>query len=400
MKKLFIIYESSKKKNDEKDVCPTRNDFESNSQSLKLSEIKSIIENSPPSTTSMSSPDSRKFSLNMASPEHPSTFNLNTAPNSTFQDKETNNFLGKKTRLHFDIIKLKSQKYESNLLNDHINIHKENSKKENEDSLINHEENRSLFFISESSKSIKSENDLIIEEKQDEERCIYNAGTKDLDTIVKLGKNWEKMQKCLHSPSPQSKPRTQQFLLEVKKIKGSKLDLDLSNSASKTLSSEHKEKKIFNILVNISEIKTKSKPFCKKLRKKFENKKGKKKNILFEIKNAKKNLENIETEPLNEIKFDINKKTEKDVNIKGKNAEKIYNENKIVLKPKFSGENSYITNLNINMGDQKLIFDDGLGYYLGNDAFFKDNNISLRIKDYHYYLNFESPSISNKYFFC
>ena len=59
------------------------------------------------------------------------------------------------------------------------------------------------------------------------------------------------------------------------------------------------------------------------------------------------------------------------------------------------------TDFNDNYYDinKQLVFDDDMAFYANDSEFFNYNNISLRIKDYYYYKNFESPSIINKYFF-
>ena len=49
---------------------------------------------------------------------------------------------------------------------------------------------------------------------------------------------------------------------------------------------------------------------------------------------------------------------------------------------------------------KKIIFDDGIMYFSDDSEFFDMNNISLKMKEYCYLQNFESPNfLYNKYFF-
>ena len=122
MKKLFVIHRIDNIKKEEKQEifrCNTRKDAENNYPTLKLSETKINISNSLPTTTTNSSADSRKYSLNLLSPEPNSSFNLNpsTNSNSNINDlNEQNKFLGKKIKLDFDEIKDNLENIENDLI--------------------------------------------------------------------------------------------------------------------------------------------------------------------------------------------------------------------------------------------------------------------------------------------
>ena len=432
MKKLFVIYnENNNKKEKRKEIfrLNTRIDYENDSQSLKFPENKSNIENTAPITTTNTSDESRKYSLNRLSPEHSTSFNYNESSNSSQKDNEGDKFLGKKIRFQFDTIKQNSEIFENN------NI----TMGDNENILINNENSKNDSFISSGSKSFND-----IEEKSTKDKNEFlNRGrwtnkehAKFIEALVKSRKNWKKMEKCVSTrTSSQIRSHAQKFLLKLKTFKSQKLNLDFSNYQIKNLSDiiriiketkENKEcddKNLIDNLITLSEeisvegmelnkIKRKPRP----LKKKFKIEEEKKSIIFNEIKNVTKIVENNSKEichniNINKIILDMTKLEEEKKEIKSNiNNDKNKSINKNIFKEPITikqkeqnsieENNSYINNCDTNISNKKLIFDDGLGFYLDEDSFFNCNNLSKEIKDYHYYRNFELPPITNKFFFC
>ena len=117
MKKLFVIHRIDNTKKDEKQEIfhlNSKNDSQSKTPTLKLSEKQANLGNSIATTTTNYSEDSRKYSLNLLTSKPLSSFNLNTTANSN----EDNKYLGKKIKIYFDSIKDDPENNINNLINE------------------------------------------------------------------------------------------------------------------------------------------------------------------------------------------------------------------------------------------------------------------------------------------
>ena len=412
MKKLFVIHRIDNIKKEEKQEifrCNTRKEAENNYPTLKLSETNLKIANSLPTTTTNSSADSRKYSLNLLSPEPNSSFNLNpsTNSNSNLNDSnESNKFLGKKIKLNFDKIKDNFHNIENDLIKSMENSINEKTEKNN-------------FYDLDSSDKIKKN------KKHKEVKAFLNTGrwsveehTKFIEGLVEFGKNWKDVQNYVGSrTTAQARSHAQKFFLKLKMIKNSILNIDFTNNNIKNLSdvieeikqknenNEDEKKFIINTLKSLSDAISKESNEI--------NKKNKKTKFNLERKKIEK-VNSERNELFNEIKtfsekIDLNEKKPKEIKIIEETKKEIES-NKINLDNKNIKdqiEENIIKNEAINLFerynefqiDKRLIFDDGIAFFSDNNSndFFYCNNISLRIREYYYNKNFES--IINKNFF-
>ena len=418
MKKLFVIHRIDNIKKEEKQEifrCHTRKDAENNYPTLKLSETKLNTSNSLPTTTTNSSADSRKYSLNLLSPEPNSSFNLNpsTNSNSNLNDlNEQNKFLGKKIKLNFEQIKDNLENIENNLIQSMENSINEKTEKNN-------------FYNLDNSEIIKKN------KKHKEAKSFLNEGrwsteehTKFIEGLVEFGKNWKDVQKYVGTrTTAQARSHAQKFLLKLKMIKNHNLNIDLTNNNIKNLSDvieeikrkneNNEDEKIFiiNTLKSLSDtISYETSEINKKRIKKtkFNLERKKTENEINEINTEKTELLNenktiSEKKELNEEKpkeIKILEETKKEMENNNINIdnninksdvfeENIKNDDTINLIEKYDDESDI---------NKTLIIDDGIGFFSdnNNDCFYC-NNINLRIKEYYYNKNFES--IINKNFF-
>ena len=421
MKKLFVIHRIDNIKKEEKQEifrCNTRKDAENNYPTLKLSETKINISNSLPTTTTNSSADSRKYSLNLLSPEPNSSFNLNpsTNSNSNINDlNEQNKFLGKKIKLDFDEIKDNLENIENDLIQSMENSINEKTEKNN-------------FYNLDSSEIIKKN------KKHKETKPFLNEGrwsteehTKFIEGLVEFGKNWKDVQKYVGTrTTAQARSHAQKFFLKLKMIKNPILNIDFTNNNIKNLSdvieeikqknenNEDEKKFIINTLKSLSDtISNETNEINKKRIKKTKFNLERKKTV-NEINTEKTELLN-ENKTFSE-KIELNEEKPEEIKIIEETKKEMENNNIII--------DNTINNINnINKNDiveenikkdetinfiekydefqinKRLIIDDGIAFFPdnnNNDCFYC-NNISLRIKEYYYNKNFES--IINKNFF-
>ena len=412
MKKLFVIHRIDNIKKEEKQEifrCNTRKEAENNYPTLKLSETNLKIANSLPTTTTNSSADSRKYSLNLLSPEPNSSFNLNpsTNSNSNLNDSnESNKFLGKKIKLNFDKIKDNFHNIENDLIKSMENSINEKTEKNN-------------FYDLDSSDKIKKN------KKHKEVKAFLNTGrwsveehTKFIEGLVEFGKNWKDVQNYVGSrTTAQARSHAQKFFLKLKMIKNSILNIDFTNNNIKNLSdvieeikqknenNEDEKKFIINTLKSLSDAISKESNEI--------NKKNKKTKFNLERKKIEK-VNSERNELFNEIKtfsekIDLNEKKPKEIKIIEETKKEIESNNINLDNKNIKDqiEENIIKNEAINLFerynefqiDKRLIFDDGIAFFSDNNSndFFYCNNISLRIREYYYNKNFES--IINKNFF-
>ena len=243
-------------------------------------------------STTQSTTDSRKISCNFSPNENLFCINPNvnliSNNNSTKKSKNDNNFLGKKTKIRFDIIKndgKKPIKFNNNHPNNmNMNLYDVNTNNNNNNIISrvnnNYQINNKINFnpnILNSPNSNSTEGTLINKdiEKNDsfdtlesklettnifktnkcndinalnlkltkdksgvnEGRWQYEEHIKFIEAITKYGKNWKEVQKYVGSrTSAQARSHAQKFFLKLKTIKNNKFNFDFSDNKIKSLS--------------------------------------------------------------------------------------------------------------------------------------------------------------------
>ena len=429
MKKLFVIHTINNKNKKENKEVLCNNDkkaLDNNRTPIKLSEDELNMSNSAANTTINGSEDSRK-SLNFLT-EETSSFNISTLSNKNEENFKKNEFLGKKMKLHFDIVKDKSENTtnSSSLILDNTL----NKKTEENDDLDEND-----------SKSVKQMKSL------KKKKTCYNEGRwsleehrKFIEAIAEYRKNWKNIQMYIGTrSSSQVRSHAQKFLLKLKMSENPNLNLDFKTKEIKNLNdvieeiikrkqnNDEEKKYIIDYLMNLSltlsnensrsTLNSKKNKITKDSSKIFKSQinnnicEDNKKEINSNNNEIKINSSNGES--LEEIKADreiklnnlpnnISEKKEEIENINKNDSitetssDLLFKDNNSITerKPILDNYNDYFCHPN-----NKLIFDDGMAFYADDSEFFNYNNISLRIKDYYYNINFESPSIINKYFF-
>lgn len=426
MKKLFVIHNINNiKKQESQEIlsCNDKKDIEKNNSSFKFGENQLNITNTFQSTISNSSSESRKCSLNIQTAEPSSPFSLNTPSDS---NSEKNEFLGKKIKFQFNIVK------EENI---------KNSKIQSSDKKVIRETEKNDFLKIGNSTDIK----IIKKNNRREKRSFLNEGRwsfdehiKFIEALVKYGKNWKDVQKYVGTRSTaQARSHAQKFLLKLKMIRNSNLAFDFANNNVKNLShviDEIKRKKennedensyIINTLISLSEtISNENNGLNQNIRKfrkfkreqkikKEENQTNYKlnndKNDLFNNKyDAFINNENNQIE-LKEPEIKEEREEQKIIQIENVNEGKdsnlnqnnlIKEENNLLIKEesfKLFEDDPLENNDCFYNSNKQLCFDDGIAFYSDDFEFINYNNISLRVKNYYYNKFFES--MINKHFF-
>ena len=459
MKNLFVTFNTNGKKKDEKKeifkCCERKNekiDINENLPSFNTQEIplNNTFSSSASSTTN-SSTESRKISYNNLFITEPQIFVNPNTNNNISNNSNLNQFLGKKTKIHFDIIKSEETKeINSNNLNiltsqimDNLEVNKDIEKS---DSLELSQEKTFSKDFNETNSSLKIKKKKNLEKVNflNEGRWSYHEHIKFIEAIAKYGKNWKDVQKYVGSrSSAQARSHAQKFYLKLKTIKNPKLNFDFTSNDIKSISDIiniiksrkqyfiEGESYIINTLISLSE----SINYDENMDSSRDSK------ISYKILNSNtNNLKNDEIITKDEssqnndkqLRLDMyniynnNSKKEcinsgkKDENINNKNIEikGQYNNilNNIVEEDIFNDEfqkqkiessdnkknDIFYENKDYCFIDNidKYIIDDGIMYLQEDSDIFNYNNISLKIKEYYYLQNFEMPNpLYNKYFF-
>ena len=427
MKKLFVIHDSINniKNQESQEILSFNNkkNFEKNNSSIKFGENQANITNPIQSTIFNSSSKSRNFSLNIPTTEPSSPFNLNTPSDS---NTEKNEFLGKKIKLQFNIVK------------------EENTKSNNIQSLdekeIKNSEKNYFLKIGNSTdiKIIKKNNRREKRLCLKEGRWSFDEHIKFIEALVKYGKNWKYIQNYVGTRSTsQVRSHAQKFLLKLKMIKNSNLVFDFANNNIKNLSHvirEIKQKKknnidenvyIINTLISLSKtISNENNELNQNIRKFRKFKKDQKikkeeNQSNYKLNNDKNELcannygvfINNESNQIELKEPEIKEESEekKITHIENVNEVKYSNlnennltkdENKLLIKEeitKLIEDDPLENNDCFNISNKQLCFDDDIAFYLDDLEFINYNNNSLREKNYYYNIFFES--MINKQFF-
>ena len=292
--------------------------------------------------------------------------------------------------------------------------------------------NSEIFEINSSKKSIKTKtskkekifvikNIRNIKEQRKNKEKIINEGRwsfeeheKFIEALIEYGNNWKKIQEYIGTRTiPQTRSHSQKFFLKLKTIKNKDLNIDLSSNnirnlvdvialmKSKNENKENEKKFLINAFITLSET---IKKIC------GENIKRKIYQLNLEN-NFQINLENNElnkTSILNNRILTKNEKEEEKIEIKNKiniikNDKEKNNRNKdnptkeIAYDQLFEEkeiklikDDSWI--LKDNMKNQRLIFEDGLAFYINDYDFPIYNNSIRNIEEIYYYLNYENST--------
>ena len=392
MKKLFVITSINKKeKEPEQNISPIKikNDEEKSKLELDLPKSQSESTNLSQSPKTDTSDYSRKFSLNALSTDNSISANLNNTLELNNKPKEKKQFLGKKSKYHFNIIKPFPER-EENKINIPI-IEKE------------------LNDIKPKSKFLKFKSKLSLSKKKNikEGRWTKEENKKFIEAFIENGKKWKIIQKYVESRTcAQTRSHAQKFLLKLKSI--SNEEFNFKNDSIKNLNDileEIKKKKgiknlddnddkkyLIDILLNLSErccennsTGNNNKNNINDISPNDDNKSinNNNKNIDEEIK--ENNVNNKDEENLN-----INNNTKND---KKENNEEINNNNS--EKNNEYWENNY----SYESFEQKLVFDDGFAFYINKNSIYNFNNISYYINEFNFNRNIEKSRYINRDFF-
>ena len=227
MKNLFVTFNTNGKKQDEKKeifkCCERKNekiDINENLPSFNTQEIplNNTFSSSASSTTN-SSTESRKISYNNLFITEPQIFVNPNTNNNISNNSNLNEFLGKKIKIHFVIIKSEETKeINSNNLNiltsqimDNLEVNKDIEKS---DSLELSQEKTFSKDFNETNSSLKIKKKKNLEKVNflNEGRWSYHEHIKFIEAIAKYGKNWKDVQKYVGSrSSAQARSHAQNF---------------------------------------------------------------------------------------------------------------------------------------------------------------------------------------------
>ena len=426
MKNLFVITTVNQKEKEEtQNISPTKikSEKEKSNLDLDLTQTRSESTNLCQSPKTDSCDYSRKYSLNVLSTENSISANLNNILEADNKNNEKKDFLGKKTKFHFDIIKTcgdsnLKKNIDSNLEND-LNIELKNYKE--------------LFTIQKPKLNAKFIKKKIPEKKKHikEGRWTMEERIKFIEALIENGKKWKNIQNYIGSRTcAQTRSHAQKFLLKLKSISND--EFNFKKDSIKNLGDileEIKKKKgisdtndinakkyIIDILLNLSNLNdtinenTDNKNINtneissekdndsmtidekENINEKEQEKENLKNNVIIDNqkeKNINVNEEKNTSNKDNELKVDIQ---ERDQKLNEKNNTKINSKNDCR-----NYNNNYI-NFSEPI-DQKLVFDDGFAFYINNNSIYNFNNISFYIKEYNFIRNIERSKFINRNFF-
>ena len=418
MKKLFVINhinnfekgESDKfeinKTNIEKEKANLKLDLaQSHSESLILSQNQKVD----------SFNESRKSSLNVLSTEISFSSNLNNNSDMDNQYNEKNQFLGKKVKLHFNVIKTGSQNNSKKSLfkklENNLTIEGKNKKE-----ILNIKKpKRKIRFL----KKIFSEKNSNIKEG----RWSLEERMKFIEALIENGKKWKIVQNYIGSRTcAQTRSHAQKFLLKLKSISNEVFNFqkdsiknlyDIINEIKnkkgiKVDCDENDKKYLIDTLFNLSEGSFENNDKQNNTKEnsvdKGNNLNNKEKRLLTKKEEKSKTKDN-------GINIDNNKSGEHTNNLfKVDNNINNNNQSNSIIQNK-DENNAKINNKNISNSkndfddffsepnDQTLIFDDGIAFYINNNSIYNFNNISYYVKEYNFIKNIEKSKLINRYFF-
>ena len=258
MQQLFVTHTNKAKRSEGRQAifkcCQRKEDkitFDRNSSSANTQEapINFILNNSINFTTH-STTDSRKLSTNIYPLGSHISINPILSVNSStkinrHKTSNSNKFLGKKSKIHFDVMKNEESKVVN--ISNITNFTSSNSQSlddtiinrdlEKSDSLELSEDKNAINDSDSKAKSISDNDSKGNFYFLNEGRWSFKEHIKFIEAIVEHGKNWKDVQKYVGSrSSTQARSHAQKFFLKLKAIKTPKFDLDFSSNNNKSLS--------------------------------------------------------------------------------------------------------------------------------------------------------------------
>ena len=423
MKNLFVITTlNQKEKENTQNISPTKikSEKEKSNLDFDLAPTRSESTNLCQSPKTDASEYSRKYSLNVLSTENSISTNLNNILEVDSKNNEKKDFLGKKTKFHFDIIKTCSETNSKNYLDSNLVNDLNNEPKDYKE----------LFTIQKPKLNIKFIKKKIPEKKKylKEGRWTLEERIKFIEAFIENGKKWKNIQDYIGSRTcTQTRSHAQKFLLKLKSISNEEFNFkkdsiknlgDILEEIKKTkgindTNDINAKKYIIDILLNLTNLNDTT----------YENNDNKnintneiysdkdidsinieEKENLEEIKEENsKNNENIDNNKENDAKVNDNEDkniSSKDIEVKvddPEKSQKLNNSNDTKINSKINYNNNY--NNFSELIEQKLVFDDGVAFYINNNSIYNFNNISYYIKEYNFIRNIERSKFINRNFF-
>ena len=394
MKKLFVITSINKKeKEPEQNRSPIKikNDEEKSKLELDLPQSQSESTNLSQSPKTDTSDYSRKYSLNALSTDNSISPNLNNILEINTNSKEKKQFLGKKSKFHFNIIKPFPES-EENKLNIPI-IEKE------------------LNDIKPKSKILKFKSKISLSKKKNikEGRWTKEENKKFIEAFIVNGKKWKIIQKYVESRTcAQTRSHAQKFLLKLKSI--SNEEFNFKNDSIKNLNDileeiklkkgiknldDNDDKKyLIDILLNLSER-------CCENNSTGNNNKNNINDISSNDDTKPININNNKSIDEEEIKKNnVNNKDEENLNINNNTKNDKKENNEEINNNNSEKNNEYLeNNYSYEQIEQKLVFDDGFAFYINKNSIYNFNNISYYINEFNFNRNIEKSRYINRDFF-
>ena len=335
MKQLFVTHTNKAKRSEGRQAifkcCQRKEDkitFDRNSSSANTQEapINFILNNSINFTTH-STTDSRKLSTNIYPLGSHISINPILSVNSStkinrHKTSNSNKFLGKKSKIHFDVMKNEESKVVN--ISNITNFTSSNSQSlddtiinrdlEKSDSLELSEDKNAINDSDSKAKSISDNDSKGNFYFLNEGRWSFKEHIKFIEAIVEHGKNWKDVQKYVGSrSSTQARSHAQKFFLKLKAIKTPKFDLDFSSNNNKSLSdiieiikrkeeyTKRGKEYIISTLTSLSEsISIESDSLCKNFKAKIKKNKKNEKNT------NQNNINEYNKEIKNELFYSLN----------------------------------------------------------------------------------------------
>ena len=290
MKQMFITQIKKNKKKDQRKgifLCCERKDPQTvhnekppsinkpdNHLTTKINTLTSSY-----TSAANTSADSRKISFQIVPPDQASistNFSVNsniiTNCQNNINNDNNNNFLGKKSKIHFDIINLNNLNSISNSSSQSITDSLYSKDLEKSESLeLTEEKNPTYDNINDSTNNLKTE----LNNYVNAGRWSYEEHIKFIEAIAEYGKNWKEVQKYIGTrTSAQARSHAQKFFLKLIATKHNKFGFNFNNKNIKSLAhiielikrkeeySIQGKEYIINTLINLSE--TITNDLCKK----------------------------------------------------------------------------------------------------------------------------------------
>ena len=368
-----------------------------NSESTKFSQ-------SPKSNSHDMPIISRKETLNALSTDNSFSFDLKNA--SSFDDKniKQKSFLGKKSKIHFNVIK-------------------ENSENNIDNPIKNNLENdlNQIYF----EKGTKTKPKIRFYKKNIEKlenvkigRWTFQERIKFIKALIENGKKWKLIQKQIGTRTcTQTRSHAQKFIIKLKSIEND--EFDFNKNSIKNLNDIIEEIRKKYIMKNSCEVDEKKFIISTLLKlsentsiEKIENELKDKNEENHEIDDNKKNqnIEKLETNNINPEKnighnnsnLKINEENNNILEKDDKDNKEDKKEEDFYLNDIYNSTNS-INNLDnysqyCESDNQKLVFDGDFHFYLDNNSLLDLNN-DYYFKEHNYMKNIEKSEFINRNFF-